>query len=891
MWRRVLKRVAFAIAVVVLAGAALIAMILYAPFADNLRAAVLSEVLSVSLEREVVIEGEAKIAINDDLDIVARDLKIARRLFAEGEQPWHTLAEAHAKIPLSSIVEGSFALSGLELTGATVYLLGEAGEDIEGAETWSFAEMAYLPSYVLNDPLSENLVLQDFRLFHPDTGNGWETDIRITELSLKASKGRGKIELEIDGSANGVPLKAGGEFPNPRGPDFNGQANPFAVVASLKGLHFLLDGKMDVSDPIASISAELDLFLNPLGDFLELIELERVVEGGVDAKALLDGPLDALMATDIQTSLYLDSGDEAVVTGEIRDLVQGTGIDLVFDVELATEETAAKAQSLYKIVFTGFRGRTQGTADHLLVRDFVLETNAASAELTEVGPVWVEDIVRDENGRLGLKGIRLIDGEESAPILDLRGQILDALQLQDVEFSGKINLLLADILEGEVEGPEEDLGRLKGEIRLSDADGSLNLDELEASISGTDLITLEIRKEEVTDENGTHPALALEVDVPDFDAIEARFNEPPAKVKNVAFSGRVILREDGLGVSGNATVGQTSAEGNLDLADEDGVPVVTGNVKTGTLHLSDIRKSIEVLDFLDVKEEADLDLSAQLIEQMKVFLSVSVPAIAGAGKAASGLSAKIAYADRLITLDPFKMTYLGGSVATKARIDVGKSPVSLALNGRIDKLRMGTILKELGVPGIVTGTLNVSYDLTGVGSGADQFISSMSGKAAASIWSGTVGTRLIDLAGQSLVRWMFGNKADGDTAKLVCAVIPLNLKGGRGSAKTIVIETENVQIAGGGPIDFRNNTLDLSFLPRAKRPEVVEMVTTFAVRGRISNPEIVVLSGGGGGRVVGEIVTAPFNILGLIFSGGEEAKKAQEKKHKPCVLRKWTGPK
>jgi hypothetical protein len=89
---------------------------------------------------------------------------------------------------------------------------------------------------------------------------------------------------------------------------------------------------------------------------------------------------------------------------------------------------------------------------------------------------------------------------------------------------------------------------------------------------------------------------------------------------------------------------------------------------------------------------------------------------------------------------------------------------------------------------------------------------------------------------------------------------------------------------------LKNGTIVLEFVPRAKRPDLVEIVTTFAVRGPLAGPEIVVLSGGGAGRAVAEIVSTPLNILGAVFGAGEAAND-NAGSEKPCVIPKAGGPK
>ena len=169
--------------------------------------------------------------------------------------------------------------------------------------------------------------------------------------------------------------------------------------------------------------------------------------------------------------------------------------------------------------------------------------------------------------------------------------------------------------------------------------------------------------------------------------------------------------------------------------------------------------------------------------------------------------------------------------------------------------------------------------LTGVATSAMGFAKSMSGSFRGSLWGGTLPGRVIDLTGLNLVSWLFSGS--GANAKLVCAVLPLSFKNGVASTKSLIIETENVQIVGGGTINLKKSAFDLTFVPRAKRKQLVETVSPFELKGPFGDPKLTIRNAGAG-RAVGEIVALPLNLLGQIFGGGAPA----DEKIKPCTLPK-----
>ena len=198
---------------------------------------------------------------------------------------------------------------------------------------------------------------------------------------------------------------------------------------------------------------------------------------------------------------------------------------------------------------------------------------------------------------------------------------------------------------------------------------------------------------------------------------------------------------------------------------------------------------------------------------------------------------------------------------------------------------MGRLLGQLGLRAPISGTVYVSTDIQVWGESPESWIKTMSGKLTMSLWGGRVPGRLLDLTGLNLVSWLAAKDSKSDSTKLVCVVVPVRLKQGVANGRSMIIETENVQIAGGGTINFRNGGLKLAFMPRAKKQQLIEIVTPFRITGTFNNPKVH-MEGGKGGRAFAEVVALPFNLFGQIFTGN----KPKSKKEKPCVLPKNTRP-
>ena len=389
--------------------------------------------------------------------------------------------------------------------------------------------------------------------------------------------------------------------------------------------------------------------------------------------------------------------------------------------------------------------------------------------------------------------------------------------------------------------------------------------------------------------------LDVDLDISDFSALAAALGTEVGKVGRAAFAGTLGLEKENVDANGSLTLGKTTLTGDLKGAVRNGRPHISGAISSKVLHLRDV-KNVRALIAVKRKRARSVDTENTVAAvggrpgfgQLSVGLDVAIASIAGGNKAVGGIKGKFAYEAGEVTLAPLHIGFLGGTISGEARIDTRSSPTVLKTKGKIAKLNMTSVLKELDLDPVVTGTLNASFDLVAAGRSARAALRSVNGSLTASLWGGGIGTSLIDLAGLSVPRWLFGRTGPSGRANIVCAIVPLKLKNGRATSGSIVIETDDVQVVGHGVIDFRDDKIALAFRPQPKRKDLINIVTPFAINGKLSKPTIEIQKGGVAGRAVEEVVALPLNLLGLITKGRQQevtAKGGQkEEKHKPCQI-------
>ncbi len=574
-------------------------------------------------------------------------------------------------------------------------------------------------------------------------------------------------------------------------------------------------------------------------------------------------------------TLELDTAEGRAyrATGTVKEIWSFAGIDFDFNATFPEADTAAH-RSQFALDLKGLHGRILGGIEEFIVDDLVFEMGLAEVELEEIGPIRVGRVVRDDNGRLGFLGIRLVQGPPQDPLLDLSGDLKDVLQLQDFSLEGEFKLSMAGILTGRPDAG--DIGRLQGRIAVSDESGEPRLETLNAELDGTDLMQLVLRK---VDANRDDEVVAIELNVPDLAPLAEAIGGRASAGTRFALDGAIGGTADVVSFHGAAVIGKSDIYGTIAMTSKNGIPEITGKLNSEVLHLSTLTQAMEVAELLATREIETVRLRDGVEDELKIRLDIEASSIHGGDRAASGLRVGIGYKKHKLRVAPLAFAFLDGVVAATATADFGASPRTFALNARLRALSLEELLRELAAPPLATGVLEAKIAVSAEVADARVSMHTMSGNVSVSVHGGKIANRIIDLAGQNVVEWLFTRSPDG-SAPLVCFVADFEFDAGIGTARKLVIETEKAQLVGGGSVDLNKYQMALAFHPRAKHRELVDTAGPIEVNGPFSKPRISVATDAVVKRVVEETVLLPLHLLGEIVG----ADGGTWPDHLPCVI-------
>ncbi len=733
------------------------------------------------------------------------------------------------------------------------------------------ASSLIVPLARLLDPeLTPEIELADVAIRRTGDPGGWDGEATFAQVSIADGPSPGERSIVMEGALNAAPLGVTARFAAAEPADDGRLRRRFAITAALRGIDETIEGVLDADG--STVEARVEIDVQSIGDLLETIGLRRQLEGTGQLRLAVAGPVDELAAEDISLMVELETGEQLRADGRIADLSSLSGIDLGFTTNLTDADgVAPRASAALKLDLEALRGEVKGSAAALTLEGLVFSTNLTAADIQEIGPISVERLVRDAQGRLALSGVRILAGDPQAPSLDLSGRIDDLLGRSGIAFEGRFDLDLIDLA---TDRPAPaGLGRLEGTLALSDASGRLQLERLEARQVGAGPLRLTVEKRAVGAGELSSP-ITFDLDIPDLDALAAVQDAPSIGGGSAGFSGTIELVPD-FTVFGRGHVGSSPVW--LDLSEDvvDGQLVLRGGIKSPGLRLGDLPRMADLARLWPRAAEADTVATGdRLRARLDVELDTEATIVDAAGARRGAFVAKLTLRDGAALLRPLQLDYLGGRADAEVSFGMDRDPPPVRLEARIQSLNTGELLTELGARPLLVGDLDADLDLSATGPDRKALMTSLDGEIEVLMGEGRIGSRLLDLTAQDIVAWLFSS--GGDT-RLACAAARMVFTAGRGTLDGLILKTENIQLLGVGVIDLHSETMDLGFQPRPMRGRLLPAVTSFRVHGPLTAPVVSLDSPGGvAGRAVVETLTLPFNVLGALFGGITAGRQGSE---------------
>lgn len=892
------------VVVVAVLAMAFLWSVLAMPYFADFRRSIVSEFLTEEIGQPVLVHGDVSVVL----------APIARIQASLVEMPSEYLDDVNIAqldgldfdLDLLSILDGRFDLNNLSVDGLQVNLLRLE----DGSTSWSESEGQTGRSDAAVEPIepeagdapapepepeeagggllaflkTRTVSFTSIGLLIDDAVSGFEFDFALEEFLLDQIDDGNGVGVTGHGSVNGEPFDLNGDFP--RGARFTTTANFGSISLSF-------DGDPIPAEDGGGFVGHLAMDVAGIGELLDVLKLERVIEGSGALDMALQSKGGILSIPDFSSRIELDEGQLITLAGKVDDVSKNEGVDIALNARLYPEgRPPARAASLKELRLTDVNARILGNHRKLELEDLTLKSNTFEREFEEVGPISIGRIYRTPEGQLALQNVSLQAGPLDDPLIVASGDIRNALVLNDFDFEGQLNAPAKLLLKGLGEDAAA-FGAVEAEFSVDDAQGQLSVNTFTVRAVDTEIWSLDVDATlgDVASLNGL--ALDLDLSVEDgatfFSALQLTPIATGPLTLNARIRGQDAVWTGKLGLG----AGKSEIETTLDARKTNGRDTIKASVISETLRIEDLRNAIagaielrKVGDRPDATPaEAEVELQPLVLPRDKAPSQAPVetadqnlpelqplvlPKQGGEAKIfdrerflrntdihadidfkrISGIQGVTRVTSELVSeggkarLGPLEFNYGKGHFNFSAAMDVIEAPDMVSVSGVTAGWDLADILEMAGVDLEANGALTGNFNLTGNISSDVAFLNSMAGTVSVVMREGQVATSLLELAGLGIFPWLFSKELRQGYTDVVCIVVPVHIRAGAASFDQVVVETESVQLVARGAVDIKDETIVLRAEPRPVGRPLARSAWPFDVSGSLSKPKFKLDVGG-----------------------------------------------
>ena len=594
--------------------------------------------------------------------------------------------------------------------------------------------------------------------------------------------------------------------------------------------------------PLEGLTLKVAFALPSIKAFSHLIPPEvpelRKVTGHFDVR----GSPEALSISKARVEAEGPGGLAGVATGQIGTLSLLPSFatkDLAVDLEVRSPNTESLSQ------FVGFH-------------------------LPELGAIRAKATLGDRGDLYAVAGIDASVGPEEKPAVHATGEIGDLLALKQVAVIGNFEVPIARLLGPDIPTEKPSLGEIRGQFDLSNVDGSMGLEKLNAEAINTGLFSLSV--EGLFDDFVQRDDLKFQVSlkVPNPSTLGRRLGFDVGRLGALSFTGHVSGSDEKFLSEGKAQVGQTEFSGTLSGSIKDTRPVISAKLTSPVFHFADFgllpepdAQDVKKLEETEKSIFSDKPLPFEVLKRFDLDLTVLLDQLEGAQLDIDKAEGQLSLKDGLLKIDPLRFVFIGGSVVAHLVADANEKEPKISLQLEADDVDLGDLLAQVAVDVPLDGEVDMVLDLTAVGASPRALTSSLEGDWDTAISRGHVRTSLLDLAALDLIHWMTSDAARKGFSDLNCFILRIDYHEGLGQLERQFLDTTNVLADGTGDINLRKEVIDIKVQPHAKKTALISLTTPFSIEGPLASPSVEV--GGVTGRMIGEVILAPVHVLGSVL--------------------------
>jgi AsmA family protein len=872
--------------------------------------------LELATGHEVQVDGTLEVEIGAEPLLRLTGLRIDNPPWAESSALVQ-VEQAEISVALLPLLRGVLALPLVSLQGVIVAL--ETAPD--GRQSWRSdgtpAELR-LPSI-------DRLSMEDVTVTYHDRRDGRRIRVHVAGLDQR-DDASGAIRLEGRGDINGEAFEIVGTTGRPTE---TFAAVPLDLAIRLPSIDVRLTGtlaeaRLEARCPSLLAAAKAWNLPLPLDAQVTLDarlrggvaapvfeEIEAAVQGPGDSRLTIGGALQIATVGGLRLERF--DLDSTVTVPDPSSLAAPFGLDASWlgasqgSAKLSLSNGRIEASRLeidaglgaLRLEGNGAIGRLTADGALQLTPDVAFTATAARSKpalaridprIPELGPIRASGRFAGGDGHYRLDQLAVDVGPPGRQAISARGHIGDVGGLQQLALAGSFNLATPDLLALLGVQESRDIGRLEGRFELSDADGSIGIEHIEAVIRETSLLTLTL--EGAVDNLMSRDEIVVQasLDVPSVASLAEAFGAGGAPPQPLRFDGKLAGGERGFDADGSATLGETRFDGVL-AADFHGArPSFRGRLHSPHLRLVDIGLTPAVAGAPSQADHAAAVANRRLfgtepvpldgLQKFDLDLDVEIESVEGVALAIGHTKAHVTLTDSELRISPLEFDVVGGYAAVNAEVDAREPAPEWRLQAKADDVQLGDVWRQLETEVPLRGELDLILDLQASGRSPRDLASSLAGTLDVALQRGQIRSRLFGLTTMNPVRWLVAESTRRGYSRIDCFVARFQGEGGVANLQALMLDTPSVIAEGEGYIDFARETLNLRIRPSPKERSLIELATPFTIGGSLASPTVKASAAGATARALGRVVVSPVNLLGALLPIVGDSGRDQQN---PCL--------
>ena len=484
--------------------------------------------------------------------------------------------------------------------------------------------------------------------------------------------------------------------------------------------------------------------------------------------------------------------------------------------------------------------------------------------LPDLGAGEARVAINDLDASVGAESVIVRIVKDGVDVMRAEGRIDDLAHRSEIGWNVGFDLELSPLLAYATGVEAPDLGRVRADVELSDADGSLGLERVELSSADDQAVTID--------------AAGVVDDLVGGDEIEVQASvgiaEPAllGKVLGVDVVGAGPVRIDGAMVGSiedhtmeaRLSVGRTHATVVGRLRVEGGKPQVTVDTIIERFYPDDFG-TFEVAAATDEAAGASADpavlfsdepFDLAFLDGFNLDLSVRVDEVVMSE--AGGLDrihVGVKLSDGELHVEPIRFDYAGGGL--NGRFELTRSPEThLLLDLEGNDIYLGQVLAQIRQVSTIRGVATIDVYLEATGDSPQALVSSLDGRVGLVIEDGHLPRRIIDQATVDTFGWTVNaTAARGRSQPLHCGIGRLDVSKGLITVEALYLDGPGLRVVGAGEVNLPEESLNLVFLPKRKR-RLWAAADPVRLSGDLSSPEVTAVPAKAAMREIGTFALA-----------------------------------